>query len=148
MSKPQQDEHYKKTLYELQVELVKLQRDLIAGNARVLILLEGRDAAGKDGLDRNRFSQGAGEQICHAGNEPVRIDGFGLERLASRKGEELARQRSGARCSFVCGVEKPVEIARHVGRQIPAGASSPECAFRRKPLPRTDRPRSERPLKW
>jgi polyphosphate kinase len=49
MSKPHQDEHYKNTLYDLQVELVKLQRDLIAGNARVLIILEGRDAAGKDG---------------------------------------------------------------------------------------------------
>ena len=43
------DEHYKRALYELQVELVKLQRDLIANDARVLIILEGRDAAGKDG---------------------------------------------------------------------------------------------------
>jgi polyphosphate kinase 2 (PPK2 family) len=48
MHTPHQDEHYKKTLYDLQVELVKLQRNLIAGNARVLIILEGRDAAGKD----------------------------------------------------------------------------------------------------
>ena len=31
--KPEQDEHYKKALYDLQVELVKLQRDLIASNA-------------------------------------------------------------------------------------------------------------------
>lgn len=43
------DEEYKKSLYELQVELVKLQRTLLADNARVLILLEGRDSAGKDG---------------------------------------------------------------------------------------------------
>ena len=43
-------EAYKEALYELQVELVKLQRKLIAGKERVLVLIEGRDAAGKDGL--------------------------------------------------------------------------------------------------
>jgi len=42
-------EHYKKTLRGLQIELVKLQRELIATNARVLVIVEGRDAAGKDG---------------------------------------------------------------------------------------------------
>ncbi len=40
--------HYKRRLYELQVELVKLQRDLIRKNARVLVIVEGRDGAGKD----------------------------------------------------------------------------------------------------
>ena len=40
---------YKHELYELQVELVKLQKDIIANNRRVLVLFEGRDAAGKDG---------------------------------------------------------------------------------------------------
>ena len=43
------DHHYKKTLRALQIELVKLQRHLIAENCRVLIILEGRDGAGKDG---------------------------------------------------------------------------------------------------
>ncbi len=41
--------HYSDALYDLQVELVKLQRSLIAGGARVLIIIEGRDGAGKDG---------------------------------------------------------------------------------------------------
>lgn len=40
---------YEKALYELQVELVKLQRHLIANGLKVLVLFEGRDAAGKDG---------------------------------------------------------------------------------------------------
>lgn len=40
---------YKKSLYELQVELVKLQKDIIANNRKFLVLFEGRDAAGKDG---------------------------------------------------------------------------------------------------
>ena len=40
---------YQKTLHHLQVELVKLQRHCIASDQKVLIILEGRDAAGKDG---------------------------------------------------------------------------------------------------
>lgn len=40
---------YDETLYRLQVELVKLQRHVIARGAKVLIILEGRDGAGKDG---------------------------------------------------------------------------------------------------
>jgi polyphosphate kinase 2 len=43
------DRHYKRELRKLQIELVNLQRHLIRDNARVLILLEGRDGAGKDG---------------------------------------------------------------------------------------------------
>src|SRR5271165_1711890 len=43
------DRHYKKTLRALQIELVKLQRHLIQEGARVLVILEGRDGAGKDG---------------------------------------------------------------------------------------------------
>ncbi|MAM94904.1 polyphosphate kinase 2 [Parvibaculum sp.] len=41
---------YKDELYRLQVELVKLQRDIIAKDRKVLVILEGRDAAGKDGV--------------------------------------------------------------------------------------------------
>jgi polyphosphate kinase 2 len=40
---------YQAELLELQVELVKLQRDVIAKNRRIMIILEGRDAGGKDG---------------------------------------------------------------------------------------------------
>lgn len=43
------DGHYAKALYELQVELVKLQHSLISDGARVLVIVEGRDGAGKDG---------------------------------------------------------------------------------------------------
>jgi polyphosphate kinase len=39
----------KHKLRALQIELVKLQRDLIESEARVLVILEGRDGAGKDG---------------------------------------------------------------------------------------------------
>jgi len=40
---------YRRELVKLQIELVKLQRQIIAEGRRVLVILEGRDAAGKDG---------------------------------------------------------------------------------------------------
>ena len=40
---------YKAELHDLQVEFVKLQRHFIAHGERILVLLEGRDSAGKDG---------------------------------------------------------------------------------------------------
>ena len=43
------DDDYKRELRALQIELVKLQRDLIESGARVLVIFEGRDGAGKDG---------------------------------------------------------------------------------------------------
>ena len=49
-SKPFGAKGYKETLRTLQIELVKLQRHLIRNNLRILILFEGRDAAGKDGV--------------------------------------------------------------------------------------------------
>jgi polyphosphate kinase len=42
-------ESYKDTLRKLQVELVKLQRHFIKCHDKILIILEGRDASGKDG---------------------------------------------------------------------------------------------------
>jgi polyphosphate kinase 2 len=43
------DDKYRKALRALQIELVKYQRHLIAEGDRILVLFEGRDAAGKDG---------------------------------------------------------------------------------------------------
>lgn len=39
----------KKILHNLYVELVKLQKQVIGSNLKLLVILEGRDAAGKDG---------------------------------------------------------------------------------------------------
>jgi len=39
---------YKQELHELQVELVKLQKYIIARGDRILVLFEGRDSGGKD----------------------------------------------------------------------------------------------------
>lgn len=40
---------YKKELYDLQVELVKFHKSVIEKGKKVCVILEGRDAAGKDG---------------------------------------------------------------------------------------------------
>ncbi len=42
-------EDYAKQLRHLQIELVKLQRHVIAAGLKLLLILEGRDGAGKDG---------------------------------------------------------------------------------------------------
>jgi polyphosphate kinase len=41
--------NYRAALHDLQVELVKVQRHIIRHEHRVLVIFEGRDAAGKDG---------------------------------------------------------------------------------------------------
>ncbi len=46
---PNNDKSFKNTLRELQIELVRFQHDLIATDKKLLVILEGRDAAGKDG---------------------------------------------------------------------------------------------------
>lgn len=47
---------YKKLLYELQIELVKFQNQIIKNDLQVCIIFEGRDCAGKDGIIK-RFLQ-------------------------------------------------------------------------------------------
>jgi polyphosphate kinase 2 len=43
------NKHYERNLLHLQIELVKLQRHVIARGQSVLVIFEGRDTAGKDG---------------------------------------------------------------------------------------------------
>jgi polyphosphate kinase len=49
LSPPLSNKAYEHTLLRLQIELVKLERHVIAHGQRVLVILEGRDTAGKDG---------------------------------------------------------------------------------------------------
>jgi polyphosphate kinase 2 len=48
-SAPMKKSEYRNLLRDLQIELVSVQRHLIAANHRLLIVFEGRDSAGKDG---------------------------------------------------------------------------------------------------
>ena len=65
------DAHYKKKLRALQIELVKLQRHMIKRGGRVLIILEGRDGAGKDGaIKRLTAHMSPRETRVHAPGKP------------------------------------------------------------------------------
>ena len=44
-------------------------------------------------LDRHLWSGSAADQVGHAADQSVEIDGRGLERLPARKGEETLDQR-------------------------------------------------------
>ncbi|MCI3130869.1 polyphosphate kinase 2 [Phenylobacterium aquaticum] len=44
------DKRYRAELQEAQVQLSRLQRHVIANNLKILVIFEGRDAAGKDGV--------------------------------------------------------------------------------------------------
>ena len=48
-SDPDERRHYKASLRELQIELVKVQKHIIRHGHKVLVIVEGRDASGKDG---------------------------------------------------------------------------------------------------
>ena len=50
-AKGDEAEHgYRRELHDLQIELVKFQRHLIKRGERILVVIEGRDGAGKDGV--------------------------------------------------------------------------------------------------
>src|SRR5215471_8815170 len=66
------DHHYKRVLHALQIELVKLQRHLIDREVRVLIIIEGRDAAGKDGTIKRLIEHmSPRETRVHAPGKPT-----------------------------------------------------------------------------
>jgi polyphosphate kinase 2 len=65
------DAHYHRTLRDLQIELVKLQRTLIKDGARVLVIFEGRDSSGKDGtIKRLTEHMSPRETRVHAPGKP------------------------------------------------------------------------------
>src|SRR5258708_35258078 len=53
LPRPMSRNTYHRELHRLQVELVKLQRHVIAEGERMLVIFEGRDTAGKDGTIKN-----------------------------------------------------------------------------------------------
>lgn len=68
---PAADRKYRRALYDLQVQLVKLQHQLIADSARALVIVEGRDGAGKDGaIKRLTEHMSPRETRIHAPGKP------------------------------------------------------------------------------
>jgi len=65
------DAHYSRALRKLQIALVNVQRRLIAKDERVLVIIEGRDTAGKDGtIKRLTEHMSPRETIVHAPGKP------------------------------------------------------------------------------
>jgi polyphosphate kinase 2 (PPK2 family) len=58
-------QHYFQQLFRLQAELVKLQDWVVAAGEKVVILFEGRDAAGKGGVIK-RITQRLNPRVCRA----------------------------------------------------------------------------------
>ena len=57
--------HYFSELFRLQAELVKLQDWVVGAREKVVILFEGRDAAGKGGIIK-RITQRLNPRVCRA----------------------------------------------------------------------------------
>jgi len=62
--------HYFRELFRLQAELVKLQDWVVATGAKVVILFEGRDAAGKGGVIK-RITQRLNPRVCRVAALPA-----------------------------------------------------------------------------
>jgi polyphosphate kinase 2 (PPK2 family) len=55
---------YKRALYDLQTQLVKLQSHVIRHELKVLVVFEGRDAAGKDGAIKRIVQHPSPRETC------------------------------------------------------------------------------------
>ena len=69
------------------------------------------DAAGEGGLDGDALAERAAQEIGHAGDQLIGIDGFGIERLAPREGEEPFGQDCRALRAPHRRIGQPDEIA-------------------------------------
>jgi len=79
---------YEAEIFKLQVELVKLQEWVKAKNARIVILFEGRDAAGKDGVIK-RIMERVSPRIFRVAALPAPTERQRTQLHAQRYIEEL-----------------------------------------------------------
>ena len=70
LQKKLEDKEYFKKLSDLQLELVKLQEWIRARGLKVIIIFEGRDAAGKGGVIK-RITEGLNPRICRVAALPA-----------------------------------------------------------------------------
>ncbi len=67
--------------------------------------MDAPQAAGQYGFQPNIGAQAVAEQVRHAGNQAIDVDGFGPERLLTRKGQQTLGQGRGALGAFGGRVE-------------------------------------------
>jgi hypothetical protein len=91
---------YKAALDALQIQLVKLQRHVIADGLRVLVVLEGRDAAGKDGVIKRI--------VEHLNPRDTRVVALGIPSDREQRSWYYQRWRQAkSRCSTAPGTTVP-----------------------------------------
>jgi len=96
---------YARELRRLQIELVKLHRHVIARGRKVLVILEGRDAAGKDGTIKRI--------AAHLSPREVRIVAPGKPATANRPNgtssatSGICPQPRKSCCSIAAGTTAP-----------------------------------------
>ena len=86
---------YEADLRQLQIELVKLQRDVQVTGRRVAIIFEGRDAAGKGGSDSTIY--GAPESPLHESGGLAQTYGGGKRTMVFPTIREASSQSRGNR---------------------------------------------------
>ena len=87
---------YEAEIFKLQVELVKLQEWVKATNARIVIIFEGRDAAGKGGMIKRIMEPSL--DISQYAHTPWKVrDGFTTGSINSLAQTPDARARSAVR---------------------------------------------------
>jgi polyphosphate kinase 2 (PPK2 family) len=89
---------YRTALHALQIELVKLQRHFIRCDDKILVLLEGRDAAGKDGVIKRI--------VQHLSPRETRVVALGKPGTSSATSRTFPRGRSSS-CSIAAGTTGP-----------------------------------------
>ena len=83
---------YEAEIFKLQIELVKLQEWVKATNARIVVIFEGRDAAGKGGMIK-RIMERVSPRIFRVAALPAPTDRQKTQLHAQRYIEETPRRR-------------------------------------------------------
>ena len=89
----------RKILDRLFIELVKLQKEIISANLKLLVILEGRDAAGKDGTIKRI--------IKHLSTRETRVVALG--KPSDRQDREWYFQRYAPNCRFRVSLSSSTE---------------------------------------
>ena len=91
-------EAYEDTLYHLQIELVKLQRHFIQSGDKILVIFEGRDAAGKDGTIK-RIIEHLSPRETRWASPPTGIGAHGISSATCR----ICQRLKSLCCSIAVG---------------------------------------------
>jgi polyphosphate kinase 2 (PPK2 family) len=100
---------YFKELFRLQRELVKLQDWVVQNNLKVVVIFEGRDAAGKGGAIK-RITQRLNPRVCRVVALPARMSAKNPSGISSAT-SPICRRAARSCCSTGAGTIAPASNA-------------------------------------